>query len=788
MASPAAMAMSTPAGDPSLSPRLAELATPAVRSAPRAEQAAQLSLATTGPGSLLRAGDRVLVDVRFDRGAEAGAEALRAAGAEIVHVSRRYQTVTVATKPGDLPDVGEVARVGAVTEVLTPISRGADCGGSVRSEGDTQLNADSARASFGVDGSGVAVGILSDSFDRAPTAVTHAAGDVASGDLPGPASPCGSTAPVNVLDYPGASGDDEGRAMAQIVHDLAPGASLDFATAFTGELAFAFNIGSLASAGARVIADDVAYFNEPFFQDGPVAVAVNEATAAGVSYFSAAGNDNLIDKEGHGIGSWEAPEFRETGCPPALAVAAEAVNCMDFDPGPGPPDPGFGITVSEGATLTVDLQWAEPWNGVETDLDAFLLNSEDKPLQVENSKGEPVLVGSSADNIASQRPVEVFEWKNDTGASAKVHLAINDCFSTCNPGADSEGLPRLKFVLMQNGGGVTKTEYPESSAGDTVGPTVFGHAGSAGAIAVGAVPYYNGAEPERYSSRGPVTHYFAPVTGSSAAADIPTQTIVKPDIVASDCVATTFFAHPEAGAWRFCGTSAAAPHAAAIAALVRQANPGATAAQIRSALTSRALPVGAFGPNDVGAGLADAYGAVDALALPPVVTITAPPQPLSRNRRPTIRFQASRPVAFSCEVDGGSPQPCASPFSIPVSLADGLHGFAVTGTDVSGRVGSSGVVAFTVDTKAPRTSFAKHPPKLVRTHRRKARAVFRFRSNEAGATFVCKVDRNLPRFCNRRISRRFEAGRHTVKVRARDEAGNVDRSAAVFRFQVKRVG
>jgi hypothetical protein len=782
-----AMAMSTPTADPSLSPRLAELATAAVRSAPRAEQAAQLSLASTGPGSLLRAGDRVLVDVRFDRGAEAGAEALRAAGAEIVHISRRYQTVTVATKPGDLPDVGEVARVSAVTELLTPISRGADCGGLVRSEGDMQLNANNARASFGIDGSGVAVGILSDSFDRAAAAVTHAAGDVASGDLPGPASPCGSTVPVSVLDFPGTGGDDEGRAMAQIVHDLAPGVSLGFATAFTGELAFAANIGSLANAGARVIADDVAYFNEPFFQDGPVAVAVNEAAAAGVSYFSAAGNDNLIDKKGHGIGSWEAPKFRDTGCPAALAVAVEAVHCMDFDPGPGV-DPGFGITVSAGATLTVDLQWAEPWNGVETDLDAFLLNSEDKPVLVENSKGESFVVGSNADNIANQRPVEVFQWENDTGASAEVKLAINDCFSTCNPGVDSAGLPRLKFVLMQNGGGVSKIEYPESSAGDTVGPTVFGHAGSPGAITVGAVPYYNGAEPERYSSRGPVTHYFGPVTGASAAADIPAQTIVKPDIVASDCGATTFFARLEAGVWRFCGTSAAAPHAAAVAALVRQANPGATAAQIRSALTSSALPVGVFGPNDVGAGLVDAYGAVDALALPPTVTITVPPKPLSRDRRPTIQFQASRPVAFSCEVDGGFPQPCASPFSIPVSLADGPHGFAVTGTDVSGRVGRSGVVAFTVDTKAPRTSFAKHPPKLVRTHRRKARALFRFRSNEVGATFVCKVDRNLPRFCNRRISRRFEAGRHTVKVRARDEAGNVDRSAAVFRFQVKRVG
>ena len=85
--------------------------------------------------------------------------------------------------------------------------------------------------------------------------------------------------------------------MAQIVHDLAPGAALDFATAFNGELGFAANIRALAAAGAKVIADDVAYLEEPFFQDGPVAVAVDEVAAAGVSYFSAAGNDNLIDQQ-----------------------------------------------------------------------------------------------------------------------------------------------------------------------------------------------------------------------------------------------------------------------------------------------------------------------------------------------------------------------------------------------------------------------------------------------------------------------------------------------------------
>jgi hypothetical protein len=788
----AATALAAQSGEAGLSPRLTELAMPATRSAPPAEQAARLSLAAAGPGSLLRAGNRVLTEVRFEGGVAAGVEALRAAGAEIVDSSASLQTVTVAARPADLAAIGRVAGVAGVTGVLTPIVRGADCGGSATSEGDVQLNAANARGSFGVDGSGVTVGILSDSFDRDFGAATHAAGDVASGDLPGAGSPCGSSSPVGVLDDSKAKGEDEGRAMAQIVHDLAPGASIDFATAFAGEPAFAANIKALAAAGARVIADDVSYFEEPFFQDGPVAVAVNEVAAAGVSYFSAAGNDNLIGKEGRDIASWEAPKFRQAvECPAAIVELSEAIeaeeaknpappqglrptHCMNFAPGLGEDDETFGITVEAGQELALDLQWAEPWNGVTTDYDAFLL---DEAGELVESKGAPVL--SIEDNVGgSQRPFEFLSWENK-GPEQEVQLVVNR-FS----GAD----PRLKLALMENGRGVSETEYPRSSGGDVVGPTVFGHAGAAGATAVGAVRYSNPAQPERYSSRGPVTHLFGPVTSGAAAAAIPAQTISKPDIAATDCGVTTFFARFEAGVWRFCGTSAAAPHAAAVAALVRQADPGASAAEVRADLAATAHPVGPFGVDDVGAGLIDAYGAVDALALPPTIAITQAPQPLSRNRRPTIQFTANRPVAFSCAVDGSAGQPCSSPYTVPAALGDGRHGIAVSGVDLGGRLGASPVASFTIDTRAPRTRIVKHPPKLVRTHRRKVREAFRFRSNEAGAAFVCKVDRGLLRFCGSRISRRFEVGRHTVEVRAHDAAGNVDRSPAIFHFRIKRVG
>jgi hypothetical protein len=783
-----------------LSPRLEQLAEPDLRSVPPAEQAEQLSLAADGPGSLLRRGGRVLVNVRFDAGAAAALTALRAVGAQIVHSSGRYQTVTVAVAPADLSALAEVDGVESVTEVLTPFTAATGCTGIV-SEGDAQLNAAAARNGFNVDGTGVTVGILSDSFDQDTDAVTHAAGDIASGDLPGVGNPCGYPAPVKVLSNfilaeppePDEIPGDEGRAMAQIVHDLAPASPLAFASAFNGELDFAANVERLArslatgGAGAKVIVDDVGYFEEPFFQDGPVAVAVNNVTAAGVSYFSAAGNDNLIDAAGRDISSWEAPAYRATTCPAAVLVATAPTppgDCLDFDPAAVVADNGFGIVVSKGATLTLDLQWAEAWNGVKSDVDAYLLDSTGKLLEADDGKGGKVPVGSFGNNLSSQRPVEVFQWENKTATAQEVRLVVSRCALACNPTATAGLTPRLKLVLLQNGGGVSATEYPQSSGGDVVGPTIYGHAGAAAATAVGAVPFSNSAVAEPYTSRGPVTHYFGPVSGKVAAAAVSPQTIAKPDLAATDCGATSFFASLFKGVWRFCGTSAAAPHAAAVAALMRQASPTAGPSELRATLKATARPVGTAGPTVVGAGLVDAQAAVDQMSSPPVVRIDRAPSPLSGERQPTIEFSANRPAAFTCLLDGGS-QPCASPFRVPVPLGDGNHSFAVQATGLSGRVGRSDTVTFAIDTTAPRTFFAKRPRKTIRTGKRRVRVSFRFASNEPGALFICKVDRDLQRYCPARIVRRFKPGGHVVVVKARDAVGNVDGTPAVFKFRVK---
>ena len=734
----------------SLSPLLAQLARPAVAERPPATQDELLGMATEEPGGLIRDGERLRVTARFADGVFARLPQLREAGAGVLGASREQQTATLAVAPADLPAVASVIGVQSLWPARQPILYGVGegpCeGGSVISEGLGQLHVGEAREAFELRGSGITIGVLSDSYDAATEeVVTDARGDAASNDLPGLASSCSEQQlPVNVLqDLSPAAGEeagDEGRAMLQVVHDLAPHAQLAFATAFESEESFAANIERLArpvsegGANAEVIVDDVAWFEEPFFQDGPVAAAIDQVTSEGVTYLTAAGNDNLFDGSGHEIASWEAPEFRDSGaCPAAVAALSsfKGSHCMDFNPG-SETDRTFGITVEAGETLTVDLQWAEAWNGVLTDLDAVLLSP----------SGKEVLTGSVEQNTGAkgtQRPVEIVQWTNDANAAQTVQLVINR-FS---------GLaPRLKFILMENGGGVSATDYPVSSGGDVVGPTVFGHAGAASAISVAAVPFNNSAKVERYSSRGPATHYFGPVDGTTPALPLGSpEEVAKPDLSATDCGATTFFAFLSGGTWRFCGTSAAAPHAAAVAALVRQAKPTLPEQQVRDALTGSATPVGAYGSTAAGACLVNAFAAIG--SLPGPIAGGDGPSKVVEPLEKVATGNPTRPDAPS----GGSPTPVPTPTPQPAA-------------------------------KAPETTIVRHPSKLVRTRLARAQVVFRFGSDQPGATFLCKVDRSAFRSCPARFVRRLTAAAHVLKVKARGVNGLTDPTPAVFRFRI----
>jgi PKD repeat protein len=467
--------------------------------------------------------------------------------------------------------------------------------GSITSQGDIALRAAAARSVHGVDGSGVNVGVLSDSYNK----LGGATADIASGDLPaaGVQVVNGESVLCGAVTYC----IDEGRAMLQIVHDMAPGAGLLFQTGLGGIAAYANAIEDLAAAGADVLVDDLWYLNEPWFQDGEVAQAVETVTGDGAVYFSAAGNSARASMETPFNDSnviFCIEFFYPIGdCDPIF----ERVGRMhDFDPGPGV-DLYQSVTIPLNGVLIVAMQWNEPFGGPGPDADHDIV--------LLDETGGIYFELSANDNVTLDESWELLQFQNHEvlGYGTKFNLIIT------YDDVDSQGPPAtlLKTIMFGN---ATFDEHGTNS------PTLVGHANASGAQAVGAAffldtPEYGTSPPvkEPFSAAGGVPIFFNPNGTTRTSPDVR----AKPEYMATDGVQTTFFyndSYGNDGIDDFFGTSAAAPHAAGVAALMLEASPGATLTQLRSALQATAVDMDAAGfDNDTGAGLIQADAAVASL-------------------------------------------------------------------------------------------------------------------------------------------------------------------------------
>jgi hypothetical protein len=415
---------------------------------------------------------------------------------------------------------------------------------------------------LGFKGQGITIGILSDSFNTAPDSETndHEAQDIASGDLPGPGNPFGDIRPVLVLDEDPVAGTDEGRALLQIVYDIAPKAKLCFATAFTGEVQFAANILALADpkgkCKADVIDDDVGYSEEPIFSDGVVALAVDQVKADGTAYFSSAGNDN----SGNYVATFNAISDADARTKYAGNLVLGNVD-SDLTAGGfhnfGTADKvsiGLPIFAPPGSHFLV-LQWDDAFFGnIPTASYDFLVFDQ-------NGFYHPELSG--IDNVYSTgQPVQGVAL--DGGAAGLVwYLAI-----ALRPGGAAPHAMHLEMIDFDDGNQVTLLQFANRLA-----PSIFGHPAAAGAIAVAADFWDNTASTEYYSSLGPTTIYLDKDNMPLAKAEVRK----KPEIAAPDGVDTTFFGSPGVPGDPnplFFGTSASGPHAAAVAALLIQAAGG----------------------------------------------------------------------------------------------------------------------------------------------------------------------------------------------------------------------
>ncbi len=213
----------------------------------------------------------------------------------------------------------------------------------VRTEGVTAIGADAWQVA-GLDGSGVVVGVLDVGFE------------VLDGAL-------GSELPAVVGQQFG-RGDVEstahGTAVAEVIHDVAPGADLVLAT-FGTDVELAEVIDGLIDAGAQVINASIG-FDNAWHADGTSAVTqlADAAVARGIVWVAAAGNED------------ERYRVADLGAPGAEG----------FVPLGGEP---VAWAWAPNGYAQVSFRWSEPFGTAATDLDLYLYND------------DGTLCGSSAD-------------------------------------------------------------------------------------------------------------------------------------------------------------------------------------------------------------------------------------------------------------------------------------------------------------------------------------------------------------------------------------------------------
>ena len=492
--------------------------------------------------------------------------------AEVIHASAPFHAVRARVNPLDLETVAARPGVRFVdSEQL------GDTGKATTSEGDVTHKANLARSTLGYTGNGQKVCVLSDG-------VSTMALRQATGDLPGI---------IDVLPGQGGSGD-EGTAMLEIVYDLAPGARQGFATALGGQAAMAQNILDLADpakGGCTIINDDYAYFAESPFQDSVIAQAVNTVGAAGVLYFTHAANSGNLDSGTSG--TWEGT-FNAPGGVTSALIPGHVLH--EFV---------AGVTQNVGTKTASHsaLHWAEAAGHAATDYDLYVLNA----------AGTAVIGSSTNTQNGTQNAYEF------AGPASGTFPAGSRVVVAKKTGAADKMLwvQWYRSVLTYGTSGATK--------GHSAVPNAFGVAATP-AVSPGPYPSpFNASDVvEPFSSDGPRRIFFDSsgnlLSGAPAGNFTATGGVVRnvPDITAADGVATS-----AQGFNPFYGTSAAAPHAAAIAALYKQAFPAVTVPQFRTALAASALDIHAPGwDRTSGAGIARPLELLQGSAAPAIAGLS----------------------------------------------------------------------------------------------------------------------------------------------------------------------
>lgn len=471
---------------------------------------------------------QVLVDISAPPSQEL-ADAITAANGVVIYESIRWKSVRATLPPAALTAIAARPEVKRIAKGARPTAH------AVTNEADAAHKADIARLDFGVNGTGIKVGVISDSAD-------HYTASVASGELP----PSFTILPGRS----GIPGTGEGTAMSEIVHDIAPGAQIYFASASGGKAFFADSILQLRAAGCRVIVDDISYGSEWQFQDDEIGQAVREVVADGAVYLSSSGNEGSL-KRGNST-TWEG-NFVSGGSHALLPVGTvHNFGAQNYNRLP---------TGTSGGSL----QWSDEYNTSANDYDLFVLNA----------AGTAIVSSSTDTQDGDDAP---FEFVEDVQAGERIVIW------KANSAAD-------RYIRISFTGSPLEIQTAGQTIGHAATPACICVAASDASEAVAADPFtFTTASPtEDSSSDGPHKMFYhpdgTPITPGNflATGGVTVQT---PSITAGDGGATSV-----PGFEQFYGTSAAAPAAAAMAALVLSRDPSLTDTQVRTALETSTLDI-----------------------------------------------------------------------------------------------------------------------------------------------------------------------------------------------------
>ena len=486
----------------------------------------------------------------------AQADQLKALGATVLGSSADFAKV-----PGvALPDAGLIHaavpynRVDAVAGLswvaaVRPTVRPAVDAGPMTSEG-VELHNVPAAASFGFTGAGQKVGVISDG-------TTSISQSIALGELP---------SSVQVLD-PGEG--DEGTAMLEIIHDMAPGAALAFNTVGEDLAGYVAAFHNLAAAGSTLIAEDLAFDDEPAFQQGLGATTAEQLARSGIWVSSSAGN--LGAKHAPrvlAIGTGGTPDgvtssFASCGVAPTNVVRLRGT------------DTTYDITIANGGAILPTLQWSEPraifpttGQGGFTDLNLYLMSADGTQCLAESSAVQADGVGDT---------IEQLLYQNVTGAAQRAKLVVSVAGTS-----SAAAIPTLD--LRWRTAGVTTNDTPDRAGSLNPDSNYLGSATSAGAVAADLSTDPAVTPLETFSAAGPVQIGIT----TRCAGGIPGPCVGRkgggftsfpaPNWAAADGVSVSgvggfgsgLCPAVAQGDCLFFGTSAAAPSAAGVAALVRQ--------------------------------------------------------------------------------------------------------------------------------------------------------------------------------------------------------------------------